>query len=189
MFHLIQNWKITDSSYKYIYAEWIITLKYDFNKEEIKKINSWYELKLTKVWMQKYFVNEEVEQQTKTPIKVEKDGVIENNFLVRTSKIVVKVEKEIEKYSVKLTQSDASFEIEKIKMIKDYKNNQKLIIETKTEIQEIDDTYETYNEQGKNIADKLKINLNAKLVEFRDKKDTMVLEGVNKYWEEVINEL
>lgn len=84
---------------------------------------------------------------------------------------------------------DVDFNNEKKQIISDYKNNKKEIVDVKNELQEIEDTYETYNEQGKSIADLQKNKLNAELIELRNKKNTMILEGIAKYWEGIINEL
>lgn len=71
----------------------------------------------------------------------------------------------------------------------EYKNIQTQIVEVKSEIKEIDDTYETYNETGKMIADKQKTILTEKLTAFRQQKDELVLGAIEKYWDEVLNEL
>ena len=74
-------------------------------------------------------------------------------------------------------------------MKKDYKDIQKQIVDIKSELQEIEDTYESYNEQGKKIADLQKSNLQSKLDWLRKEKDNLVLDWIEKYWIEVINEL
>jgi len=70
-----------------------------------------------------------------------------------------------------------------------YKNIQKNIADVKLEIQEINDTYDTYTDEMKVIADQQLIILNNKLVKLRKEKDELVLSAVNEYWVEVLNEL
>lgn len=76
---------------------------------------------------------------------------------------------------------------EKLKI--EYKNIQKAITDIKSELQEIDDTYETYNDIGKTIADKQKTILSEKLTSFRQQKDLLVLWAIEAYWEDILNEL
>ena len=78
---------------------------------------------------------------------------------------------------------------EKESMILEYKDTQKQIVSIKSEIQEINDTYETYNEQGKHLADIRGVKLNEKLSQLRQNKDNLVLEWINKYWEEILDDL
>lgn len=77
----------------------------------------------------------------------------------------------------------------KASMINEYKDIQKNIVSIKSELQEIEDTYSSYNTQGKQIADMQKTALNAKLDTLREQKNTIVLEGVKKYGQEVLQEL
>ena len=80
-------------------------------------------------------------------------------------------------------------ENQKQELIIEYKNIQKEITDKKSEIQEILDTYDSYNQQGKQIADIQKTKLENDLKILREKKDNLVLSWVEKYWVEVINEL
>ena len=77
----------------------------------------------------------------------------------------------------------------KLLIVKEYKNIQTQIVGIKQELQEIEDTYATYNEQWKQIADLQKTNLNNKLTDLRTRKDTLVLDWVEKFGTDIINEL
>ena len=70
-----------------------------------------------------------------------------------------------------------------------YKSIQKEIVDIKSELQEIEDTFDTYNTTGMSIATKQKAILSWRLSELRIQKDELVLSAIEKYWEEVLNEL
>jgi hypothetical protein len=42
MYHIIENWKLTNSSEVYLENETWETIQKDFSQEEIEKLNSWY---------------------------------------------------------------------------------------------------------------------------------------------------
>ncbi len=50
MYHIIENWKITDSSEFYIKNEKWITIKYDFSDWEKEKIQEWFKIILADNW-------------------------------------------------------------------------------------------------------------------------------------------
>lgn len=79
--------------------------------------------------------------------------------------------------------------LEKLDLKSDYKSIQINIAETKAELQEINETYDTYSEQWKIVADAQIVKLNNDLTELRTKKDLLVTGAIEKYGMEVINEL
>lgn len=71
----------------------------------------------------------------------------------------------------------------------EYRKIKTQIVEVKAEIQEIEDTYDTYNAAGKTVADKQKTILSDRLSALRGQKDELVMSAIEKYGDEVLNEL
>lgn len=74
----------------------------------------------------------------------------------------------------------------KDKIISQYKEKQKEIDWVKLEIQEIDDTKDWMSESWKALSTARLQILNNRLAESRSEKESIALEWIEKFWEEII---
>ena len=77
---------------------------------------------------------------------------------------------------------------EKQELIIEYKNIKSELKEIKLDIQELDDTYESKDEWGKQFSDIRKLVLEKRLSDIRKKWDNLALEWITKFWQDIISE-
>lgn len=95
----------------------------------------------------------------------------------------------VEDQKITFIDSAESLENEKKFDIEKYGNLKKEISEIKNEISEIEETYHTYNDQGKKVADIRLLKLKEILWQLRKKKNNLVTDWVDKYGDTILNDL